>query len=283
MINYTPVDSSQPLINEADLLVQTVIHGTIKLDGGAMFGPVPKTLWCKLIEPDQDNRITLTMRGLYIRAGAKHILVDIGAGDWWEEKRSKIFSFALFNPLVGVVDESQVTDVIASHLHFDHAGGLIKRENSGALVPRFPNATLHLQRENLSAANTPHRREKASYIPEIATVIQQYTLNLVDGAQELFPAISVTPTNGHTRGQQTVHICGLSQKITFASDVIPTRHHLHPAYHMGYDMHAELGLEEKEKLLMSSLKECSLIAFPHDPDFAVMRVNDKQGNYSPLD
>jgi len=258
------------LLQTLQLTVTPLIYGYLRLDGGAMFGPVPKTLWSKKICADEKNRIRLAMRGLLIETPFNKILIDCGAGDWWDKKRQDIYGIE-YLPLP--IKAENITDVVLSHLHFDHAGGLVQRAPDGNLQALFPHATIHLQKTNWENACNPHRRELGSYLVEVINCMRNYRLNLIEGNANLFPFLSVVPANGHTTGQQMIKIKEQDETIWFAGDVIPTTHHIHPAYHMGYDMCAQLGLAEKYWLLEQVANEHAWLALPHDSDLAAVRIS----------
>jgi glyoxylase-like metal-dependent hydrolase (beta-lactamase superfamily II) len=210
------------------------------------------------------------MRGLLIETHLQKILIDCGAGNWWDKKRQDIYGIK-YLPLP--INAKDITDIVISHLHFDHAGGLVKRASDGHLQALFPQATVHLQKANWENACNPHRREQESYLIEVINCVRNYRLNLIDGSANLFPFLSVVPANGHTTGQQMVKIEEKNTTIWFAGDVIPTINHLHPAYHMGYDMCAKSGLAEKYWLLEQVANDKAWLALPHDTDLAAVRID----------
>ena len=264
------------LYQDIDTEIYSFVFEEFKLDGGAMFGAIPKNLWCKLISADEENRINLVTRSLLIKKNNRVILVDAGIGDYWDEKFNKIFAIeSVRNTLTKEFQNllANVTDIILTHLHFDHAGGIaIKLPNNlnqflkseeEKYTLRYPNAKIHIQKTNLDNAQNPSAREKASYNQKYIALINQTNLNTIEGYKEVFPGIIVHVSNGHTEGLQWLQIKTHNKDFIFPSDVIPTFHHLHPAYHMGYDMCAKEVLKEKEKLLRIAKESNATLIFQH--------------------
>lgn len=245
-----------------------------RLDGGAMFGSVPKTLWNKLLPADDLNRIPLVTRSLVIADKDRTILVDVGFGERWSEKHRSIYQVHARGSLLA----PKVTDVILTHLHFDHAAGLAHGTESDALSPRFPEATVYVSSENLSNARNPHPKERASYLPLTLEALSLHQVKETVPSQEVFPGIFLHQAHGHTSGLQWVEVRDDGQTLLFPSDVIPTSHHLHPAFHMGYDMCAKTALEEKNNLIEYALQRDAFVVFQHDPGVEVTRLaRDESG------
>lgn len=242
-------------------------HGTFRLDGGAMFGAVPKALWERVAPADDANRIVMATRSLIIEDGKRKMLVDTGCGDKWNPKTRGIFGIpdGPYEPVEGV------TDVLLTHLHFDHAGGLSRLEN-GAPVPNYPHAMHHVPRENLANAQNPHPRERASYLAEIIGVLSQVDLRLTDDGQAIWPGLTVHRSDGHTRGLMWLTLSDGGETLAFPSDLIPTSHHLPLPYAMGYDMCAETVIEEKRQFLEQAVTGNWLVVFEHDPTVASGRL-----------
>ncbi|OGD29182.1 MAG: hypothetical protein A2V57_08145 [Candidatus Aminicenantes bacterium RBG_19FT_COMBO_65_30] len=264
-----------------DLSVHT--HGFFRLDGGAMFGTVPRTIWSKLAPPDEDNRILLAARSLVIRAGERVFMVDAGMGDRWTEKLRRIYDIRPQADDQPGFDPGSVTDVILTHLHFDHARGIFRArpgtENEVDL--RFPNARVYVQAANYENAKSPNARERASYIAEDVKLLERAPLVLTSGAQEISPGIWVHGTNGHTRGHQWIEVKSDGLTLAFPSDMVPTSRHLPLPYLMGYDVSAETLLEEKDELLDRAVGERWILVFGHDPDVQAGRITrDEKGHYA---
>jgi glyoxylase-like metal-dependent hydrolase (beta-lactamase superfamily II) len=243
------------------------VVSTLSLDGGSMFGSVPRAVWSKKIAPDSEHRIPLVTRALLIQSSEDNrtILVDVGVGTLWDAKMRSRFALShSFDSLA--VSPDQVTDVILTHLHFDHAGGITEHDSNQQSRLTFPNATIYVQQQQIEAALSPNHKERASYLNQEITYLKSSpNLRELYGAQELFPGIYLHISNGHTRGLQWVEIRWKDEPpILFPSDIIPTQHHLPLSYHMGYDDHAALLIEEKEALLIYAKKSSATIVLQHD-------------------
>ncbi|MHC4660601.1 MAG: MBL fold metallo-hydrolase [Planctomycetota bacterium] len=266
--------------------VSAVDAGFFGLDGGAMFGSIPKTIWERLIPADDKNRIELALRPLLIRGEGRIILCEIGIGDKWTDKQRDIYAIKggngrLFTSLeaYGVAPED-VTDIIISHLHFDHAGGLTTSGPDGSLVPTFPGAIVHVQRSNREWARERNAREFASYLPEnIDPVENAGLLRLHDGPTELYPDIDLMVVDGHTRGIQMTRIKGGSETLVFVADLIPTAAHIRLPFIMGYDIEAIRSLEEKRSFLSRAAAEKWILYFTHDPEIVACRVEERDGDF----
>jgi glyoxylase-like metal-dependent hydrolase (beta-lactamase superfamily II) len=264
-------------------ILSVINFGFFRLDGGSMFGSVPKNLWEKAIQPDAENCIRLACRCLLLEDEARKILIDVGMGEKWNEKARKIYGIQNTPEAQWGFAKESITDVILTHLHFDHAGGITTFKNAGSpdITPTFPSATIHLQKANWEHANAPTLKDRASYLPENVTPLAVLDLRLYDGSVEILPDIWGHRVDGHTRGQQWIEIRGDSDTLMFATDLIPTSHHLPLPYHMGFDVCAETLLKEKEAFLSQALNKNALVFFEHDPEVAAARVvlNDR-GHYT---
>ena len=256
-------------------------HGYYRLDGGAMFGSVPRTIWSGLIPADSDHRIRLATNSLIVETGEQRFLVDVGCGDKWSDKLRRIYGIEPAGLLPGGPDS--VTDVILTHLHFDHAGGLSKRVpgSDTEVEPCYPRARVHLQEANRDLARDPGPRERASYLRQNTTVLDKVPLELVRGGTEIVPGLRVHRSDGHTRGLQWVEVRAGGSTVAFPSDLIPTAHHLPLPYAMGYDMCVEKLLEEKEDFLRRAVAGDWIVVFVHDPDIPAARIGiDERGHYA---
>ena len=250
--------------------------GRFGLDGGAMFGIVPKPLWSKRIEPDAENRIPLHMRCLLLRGNDRVILIDTGVGDVfagtkYEDIYAVDHEFASLDDSLAEVGVSpaEVTDVILTHLHFDHAGGSTRGEGEERTV-RFPNATYHVQRAHWEWATSPNPKEKGSFLQETFLPIRSAgQLRLVEGEGKLLPGISVELVHGHTESQQIVKIADEETTLVYVADLLPTSHHLPPTWTMAYDVRPLQTIEEKGQFLEQAVNEEWNLFFEHDPDVGV--------------
>jgi glyoxylase-like metal-dependent hydrolase (beta-lactamase superfamily II) len=249
--------------------VTTHNHGFFRLDGGAMFGVVPKTLWARQAPPDDQNRILMATRSLVIQADDKKMLVDLGCGDKWNAKSREIFC---------IKDEPYkrvpgVTHVLLTHLHFDHCGGIsCYAPSTQQLVPNYPDAKHFVSQENYDNARHPNGREKASYLPENVDALKEVQLEFTHEEQELWSGLTLHQCHGHTRGLQWVKLSDGGATIAFPTDVCPTAAHLPPAYVMGYDMCAEHALNEKQEFLAQGAESGWIVVFEHDPVIAAATV-----------
>ncbi len=245
--------------------------GRFRLDGGAMFGVVPKVLWNRSDPADERNRIELALRTLLIRDDEHCIMVDTGIGEKWDEKFTDIYGidhskFSLRNSLsaIGVLP-NDITDVILTHLHFDHVGGATFLDNDGSFKPAFPNATYYVQKKQYEWAVKPSEKDRASFVKEtFVPLCEQGKLKLLDGEIELFPGIFIKLSEGHTVAQQNVLITDGGKNLYHPGDMIPTLSHVPLPFIMGYDNFPLTTLEEKTTVLNRATKEDWIIFFEHD-------------------
>ena len=266
-----------PTITLGPWTIHTVETGAIHLDGGAMFGSVPKPIWSKAHPADERNRIALAMRCLLIEGEGRRILVDDGAGDKLEPKWAEIYGIdttehSLERSLAALgLGVDDITDVVLTHLHFDHAGGSTRMQG-GVAVPRLPRAHYYVQRRNWENALRPNPRERASYMSEnFAPLMDAGVLRLWDGPQKPWTGIEMFTAEGHTRGQQLVRVSGREGTLYFVADLIPTASHVRIPFVMGYDVAAIESMEEKRALLTRAAGEGAWICLEHDPRVALAR------------
>ena len=259
--------------------LRTIETGRFRLDGGAMFGIIPKPLWEKKIEADDKNRIPLNMRCLLIEGEGRRILVDTGIGTKFDDKFAAIYGVDHSEAsLHGSLDDAgltadDITDVVLTHLHFDHAGGCTKQTDDG-IVPAFPNATYHVQRDHWSAAHAPNLREKNSFLRHNFDPLEDAgQLNLLDGPQTLWPGIDVILVNGHTEAQQMVKISdGAADTLLYAADLVPTTAHVPPVWNMGFDIRPLVTIDEKHTHLKRAADEGWTLFFEHDPAIEIADI-----------
>ena len=247
-----------------------------------MFGTVPKAIWSGLVPADGDNRIRLATRSLIVETDGRTFMVDAGNPDVWPEKLRRIYDIQNFPIEESGRDPATITDIVLTHLHFDHSGGITRNrpEGDGGPELRFPNAALYVQADNYELARHPNPRERASYLRENIQALKRSKLVLTRGSQEIFPGIWVHQSNGHTRGLQWVEVRDGDKSVAFPSDLIPTSHHLPLAFTMAYDMSAELLLEEKAEFLKRAAAGGWIIVFTHDTHVAAGRVTvDGKGRF----
>jgi len=266
--------------------LSSIETGRFALDGGAMFGVVPWVFWSKTNPPDERQRITLAARCLLIRGEGKTILVDTGNGSKWNDKLKDIYhldnsQFELEKSLANAgVKPEEVTDVILTHLHFDHCGGSTKFTN-GKLVPTFPNATHYVQKAHWNLALNPTDRDRASFMKDDFMLLHEKgMLKFVEGEMELFPGISVLVCNGHTTAQQLPLISDGKTTLLFCCDLVPTTSHIPFPYIMGYDVRPLVTLEEKKKIIPRAEKEGWILFFEHDPETVAVTLQKGEKGYS---
>ena len=249
--------------------------GNFKLDGGAMFGVVPKMLWQKTNPADKNNLVEVSSRSLLVETGNRLVLIDAGMGN----KQSKKF-FSYYNrwgdfSLEKSLKEKgfhrdEITDVFLTHLHFDHCGGAIIKNQKGNLIPAFKNATYWSHKKHWEWANNPNSREKASFLSEnIRPIKESGQLTLLEGDEFIMEnsplGFDVIVVNGHTEKQMLPLISYKNRTIVFTADLIPTVGHLPLAYVMGYDTRPLISLEEKNRFLKLAYEKKFLLFMEHDP------------------
>ena len=243
-----------------------------------MFGVVPKVLWQRHVAPDSRNRITISMRCLLLESSDRLILVDNGLGhkenDWFVDAFAVDYSvYDLERSLrhVGFAF-SDVTDVILTHLHFDHAGGSTMRVGEN-IIPTFPNAKYYVQQGQWETAHAPNIREAASFLPHnFDPVKASGQLVILNGAQELFPGIEVAVLHGHTRAQQLVKVTGPEGTLVYVADLFPFTHHIRAPWVMAYDVQPMLTLAEKEHFLYEAHANGYHLFFEHDPSTVIANI-----------
>jgi glyoxylase-like metal-dependent hydrolase (beta-lactamase superfamily II) len=261
-------------------VLHEVRDGSIALDGGAMFGVVPRPLWQKHLPPDERNRITLAVRCLLIVDGERKILVDDGIGMRWDGRHREMYGIDhrerdLDRELQRAgLSRNDITDVVLTHLHFDHAGGTTRE---GGLA--FPNATYHLQRRHWKWAHQPSEKDKGSFRHEDFEALEASgRLHLLEGATELYDGIHLFISEGHTVGLQLVRVETDAGSLVFCGDLVPTTAHLKPAWVAAYDLYPLTVIEEKKQLLAQAIEEQWILFFEHDPNTPACTVKDEGGN-----
>jgi glyoxylase-like metal-dependent hydrolase (beta-lactamase superfamily II) len=277
----------QPLVQSTaigSLKVHAVQAGGQRLDGGAMFGVVPKPLWSKRIAADERNRIPLGMRCLLVEHASGLVLVDTGLGNKENEKFVDIYGIenagangrtALEDGLAQLgVRPEDVSLVINTHLHFDHGGGNTWRDESGAIRPTFPNARYVVQRGEYDYATHTNERTAASYFnANFVPLAEAGMLDLIEGEREIVEGIRTIPSPGHVPFHQSVLIESDGEGALFLGDLVPTAAHLPLPWIMGYDVEPLVTLESKRRILARAAEEQWSVIFEHDASIAWGRVH----------
>jgi glyoxylase-like metal-dependent hydrolase (beta-lactamase superfamily II) len=232
--------------------------GSFALDGGAMFGIIPKPLWSKNIVPDEVNRIPLALRSLYLERGEQKVLVDLGMGLDWDEKLKKIYNLQS-SPAEEILKKQlnitpqEITHVVLTHLHFDHCGFLSSSNSKQEKFSTFENAEIFVTRSNYENALNPNTREKGSYLKNIWELpARKGQLTLVDCQwlefRQVLPGLYMRRVDGHTKGQAIVYVEGTDKNYLFLADLCPTENHLKDVWIMGYDANPSLSIQEKQRI-----------------------------------
>ena len=264
-----------------DIEVRHIHGGNFYLDGGAMFGVVPKPLWEKKSSPDSRNRIRLAASSLLVRAFNKNILIETGNGTKWTAKLRDIYGIQEGDSLIenlaaAGVRPNQIDLVINTHLHFDHAGGNTNFINDNA-VPTFPSAQYIVQAAELAHAANPTERDRASYFDENFLPMQQSgQWHAISGDSEILPGISAVRIPGHNADIQAIKLTGGGKTIFFVADLFPTRHHLSLPWIMAYDLYPLQTLETKRKWLQTIVQEGWIVVFGHDPDIPAATLHERE-------
>lgn len=259
-----------------DYTLHAIETGRFGLDGGAMFGIVPKPLWAKRIAPDDQNRISLAMRCLLLRSDTRTVLIDCGLGDTFDgTKYRDIYAVdtehsSLDRSLEAAgVSRAGITDVVLTHLHFDHCGGATQSGENGRETA-FPNATYHVQRDHWNWAMDANPKEEGSFRSHtFAPIKESGQLQFVDGEREILPGMDALLVNGHTHSQQMVKINGPDKTLVFTADLLPTQHHLSDAWTMAYDIRPLISIDEKKTFLERAVDAEWNLFFEHDPSAEV--------------
>ncbi len=269
-------------------LGQFEIHGLrdgfFHLDGGAMFGVVPKPLWEKIFPADDQNRIRLALNSFLIKKEEILILVETGIGS---DLEPKIFEYYSIEREPGLVSSLQklghqpedINFVVNTHLHFDHCGGNTCKNENGKDVPTFPNAKYIIQKKEWEYALNPSERDKPSYLKQNFIPLEEHgQLQLVDGDSEIIEGVDVVLVPGHTTSHQCVKVHSEGEIFFFLGDLVPTSGHIGLPYIMSYDLLPQVTLENKKKIFNQAIKENWILGFNHDPDHffgQVEKVEDK--------
>ena len=266
-----------------DLELISLYDGFLRLDGGAMFGVVPKALWEKKAPADVANRITLAMRPLLVRDGKRTLLIDAGLGDKESQKFYAMYAADRTRTLDDALVEAglapdDIDIVLASPRHFEHAGGFTVRDASGRLRPRFPKARYVIRRGEWNDAVRPHERSRASYLADnFVPLLESGVVDFIDEDQTVMPCVRVQRTGGHTMHHQIVWIESGNDRAAFLADLMPTSAHLPDPWIMGYDLYPMDTLFAKQAFARAVARRETLIFFEHDPAIPAAFITEQQG------
>ena len=255
------------------------------LDGGAMFGIIPKPVWEKKVSADELNRVNMVTRSLLLVSDEKKILIDTGNGTKWEEKYKQIYNINTdqynIEKSLGKYGFSseQITDVICTHMHFDHIGGNTKIK-SGEVVPTFPNAKYWISEENWKLANHPSQKDAGSFIEHDWKVLaENQMIEIIDGREPFIEGIETIVTHGHTPGLLHPIVSDGSNKLFYGADIFPMVAHIPIPWVMAYDVQPVVTMEEKQKLLQKMEREDWILFFEHDPQIQACTVHKDGKHY----
>lgn len=269
----------------------SIMGNSQKLDGGAMYGNAPKALWSRYSPADEQNRIDLACRCLLVKSGSRLILFETGIGVFFAPSLRERYGvqetehILLKNLQKKGYSEEEITDVVLSHLHFDHTGGLLTAYEEGKKPQLlFPKARYYVGEQAFERAKNPHFRDRASFIPELPELlIDSKRLEIIRDPQQhsLAPEIRFRFSEGHTPGLMMAELRGTEKRIVFVSDMIPGSPWVHIPITMGYDRYPEKLIDEKQQFLAECVAEKIYLYFTHDPKYATAQVKrDEQGRFS---
>jgi len=262
-----------------DYRVEIIPDTEFRLDGGAMFGVVPRNLWSQVCAPDDQNRIRMNMNCVFIDTGTERVLIETGIGDKWSAKETAIYGIERERPLTETVQQKtgltsgEITIVVNTHLHFDHAGGNTTLDQKGDIVPTFPNARYFVSRAELEHADRASERDRASYLPQNwAPLRESGQLEAKDDDYEVVPGLRMETHPGHNRTMQCWRLQRDNKTVFGFADLVPMRAHIRFPWIMGYDLYPVETLEAKKRLLPQAARENWLCLFYHEPDSPLCRL-----------
>jgi len=272
-----------------DYRVEIIPDTEFRLDGGAMFGVVPRVLWERVCPPDEKNRIRMNMNCVFIDTGKDKILIETGIGEKWSAKETEMYGIFREKPLAESLFErtgctaEDISIVVNTHLHFDHAGGnTISSVPPGEVKPQFPHARYLVSASELEHAETPHERDRASYLTENWKPVQETgQLELMPDDYEAVPGLKMQTIRGHSETMQTWRLDRGGKTIYGFADLIPTRHHVPLPWIMGYDLYPTETLEFKKQILPQAAQEDWMCLFYHDFEHPLCRLQMFEGKLRP--
>jgi len=273
-----------------DYRVEVIPDTEFRLDGGAMFGVVPRSLWAKFCPPDDLNRIRMNMNCLFVDTGAEKVLIETGIGEKWSEKQQEMYGIRRTRSLVdslreiGGLDADEITIVVNTHLHFDHAGGNTRYDESGNILPTFPNARYYVSKAELDHAKAPSERDRASYLRENWEALESTGQLQAKAAEyEVVPGLSMKTYPGHNRSMQCWRLDRGGKTVFGFADLVPMRPHVQLPWIMGYDLYPLETLEAKKALLPQAVREDWLCLFYHEPEASLCRLIQEDGKIRPVE
>ena len=269
-----------------DYRVEIIPDTEFRLDGGAMFGVVPRNLWAQVCPADEQNRIRLNMNCLFVDTGAEKVLIETGIGDKWSTRDIGMYGIERERSLSETlqaktgVTADEITIVVNTHLHFDHAGGNTTTNTDGNVVPTFKNARYFVSAAELQHADNPSERDRASYLGDNWVPLRESgQLEVRDGDYEVVPGLRMQTEPGHNRSMQCWRLDRADQTVFGFADLVPTRAHIRLPWIMGYDLFPLETLAAKKRLLPKAVEENWLCLFYHDPDEPVCRIIESGGKW----
>ena len=272
-----------------DYTVHVIQDAQFRLDGGAMFGVVPRKLWSQVCPPDDENRIRMNMNCVLVDTGTEKVLIETGIGDKWPAKHAVMYGIDRVRPLPETlfrqtgVSADEVSIVVNTHLHFDHAGGNTKLSQQGNAVATFPNARYFVSRAELDHAEQPTERDRASYLPDNwRPLVASGQLEPKDANYEVVPGLTMETIAGHNRSMQCWRLARDGRTMFGFADLVPTRAHLRLPWIMGYDLYPVETLAAKKRLLPEAAQNHWLCLFYHDADEPVCRLTEGEKEFVPV-
>jgi glyoxylase-like metal-dependent hydrolase (beta-lactamase superfamily II) len=272
-----------------DYRVEIIPDSEFRLDGGAMFGVVPRNLWSRACPPDDQNRIRMNMNCVFVDTGSEKVLIETGIGDKWSARQVSMYGIERERPLSETlkmrtgVSADEITIVVNTHLHFDHAGGNTRLDASGRPRPSFPKARYFVSRAELDHAEQPTERDRASYLQENwRPLLESQQLEPRETDYEVVPGLSMQTVAGHNRSMQCWRLERNGETLFGFADLVPMRAHLRLPWIMGYDLYPLETLEAKKRLLPQASRENWICLFYHDPDEPLCRLQEGEKEFSPV-